>query len=159
MRKSHNRRRDRAAQDDRSRRLRSQISKSRRLPPRPKPNAEEERHRRLIRVRPIIIRSVVVISAVIGMVGVMPIVSDSTPRAEVGCLRCVSCVQACCVQANLRIGRGCAPGRSRSGQHQPRCHHGRSNPSLHGSVPFCRIDHHATTGPRPRACLDFTHAH
>ena len=69
------------------------------LPSRPKPKAKEERHRCLIRVRPVIIRSVVIISAVIGMVGIMPIMPDATPRAEVGCLRCVSCVQACCVQA------------------------------------------------------------
>jgi hypothetical protein len=70
-----------------------------RLPPRPEPEAEEERHRRLIRVRPIIIRSVVVRSAVIAMVGIMPVVPDATPRTEVGCLRCVSCAQAYCVQA------------------------------------------------------------
>ena len=88
----------------------------------------------------------------------MPIVSDATPRAEVGCLRCVSCVRACRVQANSRIGRGGAPGRSRPGEHQPRRHNGRTNPSLHGSVLMQDRSPH-NDRPAPRACLNLTHAH
>ena len=69
------------------------------LPQRPKPEAEEERHRRSVRIGPIVIRSVVVMRPVIRTIGITPGVPNATPRAEVGCLRCVSCVQACCVQA------------------------------------------------------------
>ena len=67
------------------------------LPRRPKPEAEEERHRRGVGIRSIVVRPVVIIRPLIGTVGIMPVVPDATPRAEVGSLRCVGCVQAFCI--------------------------------------------------------------
>src|SRR5258705_6722547 len=92
------------------------------LPRRPKSEAKEKRHRRLIRIRPIVIRPVVIIRPVVRAVR-MPMMPGATPRAEVGRLRRLTRMDA-----SFRIGGGGTAWRNRPNQRPPRCEDGASNP-------------------------------
>src|SRR6202171_6670271 len=62
-------------------------SEDRRLPPRPKSEAEREWGRRVIGIRPIIGRPVIIIRPVVRTIAVTSVMPIATPRAEIGCLQ------------------------------------------------------------------------
>ena len=114
------------------------------LPRRTKSKAKEKRHRRLIGIRPIVIRSVVIIRLVVRAVRIVPDMPGATPRAEVGRLQLLTCMDA-----GFRVGRGGTAWRNRPNQRQSRCEDGASNPCLHASAPRTNS---SATQDRPAAC-------
>ncbi len=106
-------------------------SRLRSLPRRPKSEAEEKRHRRLIGIRPIVMRPVVVIRPIVRAVRMVPDMPGATPRAEVGRLQRLTCMDA-----GFRVGRGGTRWRDRPNQRQSRGEDGACNPSLHAIQVF-----------------------
>src|ERR1700737_895281 len=62
-------------------------SEDRRLPPRPKSEAEREWGRRVIGIRPIIVWAVIIIRPVVRTIAVTSVMPVATSRAEIGCLQ------------------------------------------------------------------------
>ena len=108
-------------------------SRLRSLPRRPKSKAEEKRHRRCIRIRPIVMRPVVIIRPVVRPVRIVPDMPGATPRAEVGRLRRLTCMDA-----GFRVGRGGTRWRNRPNQRQSRYEDSACNPCLHANHVFMR---------------------